>query len=139
MLVRFGPQVQEVLRRTPDRRPWLNPPVTRSWRRRWPTWPASTRTWPPRLGAGFSSLTWGEGLTAVTGHGLADFLWYQLPTKWVCDLDEKHQVAAALGDLFHRLGRTRYADMCGSPATADILATYEHDGGTPGSKPTGPR
>ena len=84
--------------------------------------------------AGFDSLTWGEGFTAVTGHGLADFLWYQLPTKWMCDLDEKHQVAAALGDLFHRLGRTRYADMCGSPATADILATYEHDGGAAGFK-----
>ena len=25
--------------------------------------------------AGYGSLTWGEGLTAVTGHGLADFLW----------------------------------------------------------------
>ncbi|WP_127500317.1 hypothetical protein [Actinoplanes solisilvae] len=84
--------------------------------------------------AGFDSLTWGEGLAAVTGHALADFLWYQLPTKWMCDLDEKQQVAAALGELFHRLGRTRYADMCGSAATADILAVYEHDGGTAGFK-----
>ncbi|MCM4084947.1 hypothetical protein [Paractinoplanes hotanensis] len=84
--------------------------------------------------AGFDSLTWGEGLRAVTGHALADFLWYQLPTKWLCDLDEKQQVAAALGELFHRLGRTRYADMCGSAATADILAVYEHDGGTAGFK-----
>ncbi|MCM4081076.1 hypothetical protein [Paractinoplanes hotanensis] len=25
--------------------------------------------------AGFDSLTWGEGLAAVTGHALADFLW----------------------------------------------------------------
>ncbi|MEV0903105.1 hypothetical protein [Actinoplanes sp. NPDC049802] len=84
--------------------------------------------------AGFSSLTWGEGLNAVTGYGLADFLWYQLPTKWMCDLDEKHEIAAALGELFHRLGRTRYADMCASTATADILDTYEHDGGTAGFK-----
>jgi hypothetical protein len=84
--------------------------------------------------AGFDSLTWGEGLAAVTGHALADFLWYQLPTKWMCDLDEKQQVAAALGELFHRLGRSRYAGMCGSSATADILAVHEHDGGTAGFK-----
>ncbi|WP_328459558.1 hypothetical protein OHA21_27415 [Actinoplanes sp. NBC_00393] len=84
--------------------------------------------------AGFDSLTWGEGLRAVTGHALADFLWYQLPTKWLCDLEEKQQVATALGELFHRLGRIRYAGMCGSAATADILATYEHDGGTAGFK-----
>ncbi|WP_369077292.1 hypothetical protein [Paractinoplanes hotanensis] len=36
--------------------------------------------------------------------------------------------------MFHRLGRTRYADMCGSAATADILAVCEHDGGTAGFK-----
>jgi hypothetical protein len=84
--------------------------------------------------AGFDSLTWGEGLAAVTGHALADFLWYQLSTKWICDLDEKQQVAAALGELFHRLGRSRYADMCGSSATADILATYDRDGVTAGFK-----
>ena len=84
--------------------------------------------------AGFGSLTWGEGLAAVTGHGLADFLWYQLPTKWMCDLDEKQQIAAALGDLFHRLNRPRYAALCGSPQTADILATYQHDGNAAGLK-----
>jgi hypothetical protein len=82
--------------------------------------------------AGFESLTWGEGLGAVTVHGLADFLWYQLPTKWMCDLDEKQLIAAGLGDLFARLGRPRYADMCDSPRTADILATYEHDGSAAG-------
>lgn len=52
----------------------------------------------------------------------------------MCDLDEKQQIAAGLGALFQRLGRSRYADMCGSSATADILAVYEHDGGTAGFK-----
>jgi hypothetical protein len=50
--------------------------------------------------SGFGSLTWGQGLAAVTAHGLADFLWYQLPTKWMCGLDEKLEIAAALADLF---------------------------------------
>jgi len=78
--------------------------------------------------AGFDALTWGEGLDAVTGHGLADFLWYQLPVKWMCGLAEKQRVAAALGLLFTRLGRPRYAAMCTAPATAEILTAYDQRG-----------
>ncbi|MBI3686913.1 MAG: hypothetical protein HY241_06130 [Actinobacteria bacterium] len=82
--------------------------------------------------AGFESLTSGEGLASVNAHGLADLLWYQLPVKWICDLDEKYQIAAGLGELFARLGRPRYAAMCTSPTTARVLTTYEHDGMTAG-------
>lgn len=82
--------------------------------------------------AGFESLTWGEGLAAVTGNALSDFLWYQLPTKWLCDLDEKQQVAVALGELFQCWGRSRYAGMCASAETAGILVVYENDGGSAG-------
>jgi len=84
--------------------------------------------------AGFESLTWGEGPEAVTGHGLADFLWYQLPLKWMTDLDKKLQIAAALAELFTRLGKPRYAALCASPTTAAILTAYEHDGETAGLK-----
>lgn len=84
--------------------------------------------------AGFESLTWGEGLSSVTAHGLADFLWYQLPLKWVCDLDEKLQIATALGDLFIRLDKPRYASMCHAPATAEILTTYAQQGEQAGVK-----
>lgn len=84
--------------------------------------------------AGFGSLTWGEGLAAVTAHSLADFLWYQLPLKWISDLDEKLHVAAALGKLFTRLDLPRYAAMCAAPATAQILAAYEHRGQAAGLK-----
>jgi len=84
--------------------------------------------------AGFEALTWGEGPDAITGHGLADFLWYQLPLKWMCDLDDKQRVAAALGDLFARLGQPRYAALCASVTTTDILAAYEQDGEAAGLK-----
>jgi hypothetical protein len=84
--------------------------------------------------AGFDSLTWGEGLDAVTAHGLAEFLWYQLPTKWMVDLDDKLFLAAALSDLFTRLDRPRYAAMCSSPTTAQILSTWDRDGDTAGFK-----
>jgi hypothetical protein len=83
---------------------------------------------------GFESLTWGQGLTAVTAHGLADFLWYQLPSKWSCDLTDKVGIAEALGDLFARVERPRYAAMCRSPVTAEILTAYEQQGEVAGRK-----
>jgi hypothetical protein len=78
--------------------------------------------------AAYGSLTFGEGLQAITGHGVADFLWYQLPTKWLCDLDEKLFLAAALGELFTRLGMPRYAAMCTADTTAEIITAYERRG-----------
>lgn len=84
--------------------------------------------------AAFDSLTWGEGLDAVTTHGLAEFLWYQLPTKWLVDLDEKLFLAAALADLFTLLERPRYAAMCASPTTTQILTTWDRDGDRAGFK-----
>ncbi len=76
----------------------------------------------------YEALTWGQGLGAVSLRSLQDFLWYQLPTKWACGLDEKHATATALGRLFELVQMPRYATACLSPATAAILATYDHDG-----------
>jgi hypothetical protein len=84
--------------------------------------------------AGFDSLTWGDGRGVVTAHGLAEFLWYQLPTKWMIDLDEKLFLAGALADLFTRLDRPRYAAMCASPTTAQILTAWDRDGDAAGFK-----
>jgi hypothetical protein len=91
--------------------------------------------------AGIEELTWershGVGLPGcgvAQAHSLADFLWYQLPLKWISDLDEKLHVAAALGKLFTRLDLPRYAAMCAAPATAQILAAYEHRGQAAGLK-----
>jgi len=84
--------------------------------------------------AAYGSLTAGEGLEVVTGHGVADFLWYQLPTKWLCDLDEKLFLAAALGELFTRLDMPRYAAMCLDDTTAEIITAYETRGRSAGLK-----
>jgi hypothetical protein len=83
--------------------------------------------------AAYGSLTFGEGPQVITGHGVADFLWYQLPVKWLCDLDEKLAVAAALAELFFRLGLPRYAAMCTDEATGEVIAAYEQ-GRTAGVK-----
>jgi hypothetical protein len=78
--------------------------------------------------AAFEAVTGGEGLAVVTGHAVADFVWYQLPTKWLCDLDEKLFIAAALGELFTRLDMPGYAAMCTQDSTAEIITGYEQRG-----------
>lgn len=84
--------------------------------------------------AGFMSLTWGEGLNAVTLLGLAEFCWYQLPVKWMCDLDEHLAVAKGLARLFTRLDMPFYADLAGSSTTVDVLTTYGLEGDSSGRK-----
>jgi hypothetical protein len=80
----------------------------------------------------YEALTWGQGLSAVSLRSLQDFLWYQLPTKWACGLDEKHAAAAALGRLFELVQMPRYAGVCTSELTVTILTTYERDGNAAG-------
>lgn len=78
---------------------------------------ALARLWveSPRLAqnaqAAFDSLTWGEGLGSISARSVADFLWYQLPTKWLCELDEQLEIAVALGRLFELVDLPRYQAM----------------------------
>ncbi len=58
---------------------------------------------------------------------LQEFLWYQLPTKWLTDTTELHEIAWALGDLFECAGLDRYADLCRSASTHELLALWAHD------------
>jgi hypothetical protein len=70
--------------------------------------------------AAFDSLTFGEGLTSLTQHGLQEWLWYQLPVKWLTDPAEHR----ALGRLLELLDRPRYAAICLSPVTERVLGAY---------------
>ncbi len=70
-------------------------------------------------------LTAGEGLSVLTQERLQHFLWYGLPMKWLSDTDHHRQVAAALGRAFDLLGLPRYAALCRSQTTAEILDAYE--------------
>jgi hypothetical protein len=49
--------------------------------------------------AALGSLTWDQGLQAITQHGLQTFLWHELPRKWLTDLEGKQRIAASLGRL----------------------------------------
>ncbi len=66
-----------------------------------------------------------QGVAAITQEGVQTFCWYQLPMKWLDSDDEKHRVVAALAEAFDLLQLPRYAAICRSPTTRDILGAYE--------------
>lgn len=70
-------------------------------------------------------LTAGDGPGTLTQERIQTFLWYGLPMKWLTDTDHHRQVAAALGRAFDLLGLPRYAELCRSAATAEVLDAYE--------------
>lgn len=55
---------------------------------------------------------------------LQEFLWYHLPVKWLTDSSHHHEVAWALGDLFEAAGLDRYAGLCRSAATHELIAQW---------------
>ncbi|WP_182875018.1 hypothetical protein [Microbispora sp. H10670] len=83
--------------------------------------------------AAFDSLTFGEGVETVTLYGLQYWLWYLLPTKWWTDLAEHQQLAATLGALFDLLEMPRYAAVCVSETTMQVLTAW-HQGRDAGFK-----
>lgn len=65
------------------------------------------------------------GLVAITQEHVQNFCWYQLPMKWLISHEEKLRVAAALGEVLDLLQLPRYASICRSQATREILGAYE--------------
>lgn len=70
-------------------------------------------------------LTAGEGLDVLTRERLQHFLWYGLPMKWLTDTDHHRRVVEALARAFDLLGLSRYAALCRSETTAEVLDAYE--------------
>src|SRR6201996_4670080 len=66
-------------------------------------------------------LTNGAGLETVSQLKLQEFVWYALPVKWPMTTGELIAVTRALGRLFSMVGMERYADVCLSPGTGQIL------------------
>jgi hypothetical protein len=80
------------------------------------------------VGNAEAALEWiaGElGVAAITQEHVQNFCWYQLPMKWLISHEEKLQVAMALGEVLDLLQLPRYASICRSPATREILGAYE--------------
>ena len=66
-----------------------------------------------------------EDPAALTLAGLQTFLWYELPTKWMIDPDDRTRTITAAAKLFETLGRPRYIELCHSPITTKILDAYD--------------
>ena len=75
-----------------------------------------------------SALEWIAGdqsLAFITQQRIQNFCWYDLPVKWLVDLDDKLRVVAALARALDLLQLPRYAAICRSGTTREILTAYE--------------
>jgi hypothetical protein len=80
------------------------------------------------VGNAEAALEWiaGElGLAAITQEHVQNFCWYQLPMKWLISHEDKLRVAVALGKVLDLLQLPKYASVCRSQATREILGAYE--------------
>jgi hypothetical protein len=66
-----------------------------------------------------------QGRGAITQERIQVFCWYELPVKWFVDLDEKLGVVSALAEALELLQLPRYAAICRSATTREILSAYE--------------
>jgi hypothetical protein len=74
--------------------------------------------------AALHSLTNGEGVEAITQERLQRFLWYELPVEWTAGPERTQRIVHALARLLDLLGLDRYAAICRSEATAEVLQAY---------------
>jgi hypothetical protein len=61
----------------------------------------------------------------ITQERIQVFCWYELPVKWFVDLEEKLRIVSALAEVLDLLQRPRYAAICRSGETREILTAYE--------------
>jgi hypothetical protein len=67
----------------------------------------------------------GAPLTHLSQAVLQEFLWHQLPVKWLAETRELHEVAWSLADLFTAAGLERYAALCRAPQTHRLLDAWQ--------------
>lgn len=56
-----------------------------------------------------------------------DFVWYGLPVKWWTDEGEHLEITRGLAELFDELGMDRYAELCRSAGTREVIAAWHRD------------
>jgi hypothetical protein len=66
-----------------------------------------------------------QGRALITQQCIQNFCWYDLPVKWLVDLDDKLRVVAALAQALGLLELPRYAAICRSGTTREVLNAYE--------------
>jgi hypothetical protein len=76
-------------------------------------------------GAALEWIAADQGLRLVTQERIQTFCWYELPVKWLTSLDHKVRITRALARALDLLGLPRYAVICRSDTTREILNAYE--------------
>jgi hypothetical protein len=66
-----------------------------------------------------------QGRASITQQRIQNFCWYELPVKWFVDLDDKLRVVAGLARSLDLLQLPRYAAICRSGTTREVLSAYE--------------
>lgn len=86
---------------------------------------------PASAGLARSAVDWilpeGADLSQLGQAELQEFLWYQLPVKWLAETRELHEIAWSLADLFTAAGLERYAGLCRAPQTHRLLDAWQDD------------
>lgn len=75
-----------------------------------------------------------EPLSELCQVVLQEFLWYQLPMKWMVETSELHEIAWSLADLFTAAGLERYAAACRAPETHRLLEAWQEADREPARK-----
>ncbi|GAB3207742.1 hypothetical protein ACQEU5_12370 [Marinactinospora thermotolerans] len=70
------------------------------------------------------TLTAGRGLETLSQRAVQEFCWYVLPLRFPTESAEWGFVAESLGHLFSLLDLPRYAEICTSGRTRDILSAH---------------
>ena len=76
----------------------------------------------------------GGSLTQLSQAELQEFLWYQLPCKWLAETKELHAIALSLADLFTAAGLERFAALCRAPQTHRLLDAWQEGDHGPARK-----
>ena len=76
----------------------------------------------------------GASLAQLRQVELQEFLWYQLPLKWMAEISELHEIAWSLADLFAAAGLDRYVALCRDPRTHLLLDAWQDDDHEPARK-----
>jgi hypothetical protein len=76
-------------------------------------------------GAALEWIAGDQGLALITQQRIQNFCWYDLPVKWLVDLDDKLRVVAALAQALDLLQLPRYVAICRSGTTREVLNAYE--------------
>ncbi|MEZ5141921.1 MAG: hypothetical protein R2726_05295 [Acidimicrobiales bacterium] len=88
---------------------------------------------PDAAAAAADALDWmvgAAGLAALNQAGLQQFVWYELPFKWLGGPSRHLAVAAALARFFDLAGLDRYAAVCRSPVTDEVVTAFAVDAPT---------